>query len=62
MHLQREQLIDILRGASRHLDRHLQIIEEGTQGPDHPIHPAIPETQYIKAFMSRVFSPQSNCA
>jgi 23S rRNA (cytosine1962-C5)-methyltransferase len=60
MHLQREQLIDILRGASRHLDRHLQIIEEGTQGPDHPIHPAIPETQYIKAFMSRVFSPLSN--
>jgi 23S rRNA (cytosine1962-C5)-methyltransferase len=57
MHLQREELIDILRGASRQLERHLQIIEEGMQGPDHPVHPAIPETRYIKAFMSRVYSP-----
>jgi 23S rRNA (cytosine1962-C5)-methyltransferase len=57
MHLQREELVDILRGASRHLERHLQIIEEGMQGPDHPIHPAIPETRYIKAFMSRIYSP-----
>jgi len=56
MHLQREELVDILRGASRHLDRHLQIIEEGMQGPDHPVHPAIPETRYIKAFMSRIYT------
>ena len=57
MHLQRDELVDILRGASRHLDRHLQIIEEGMQGPDHPVHPAIPETRYIKAFMSRIYTP-----
>lgn len=57
MHLQREELIDILRAASRHLDKHLQIVEEGMQGPDHPVHSAIPETRYIKAFMSRVYTP-----
>jgi len=57
MHLEREELIDILRAASRHLERHLQIVEEGMQGPDHPVHPAIPETRYIKAFMSRIYVP-----
>ena len=54
MHLPREELIDVLRAAGRRLDRHVQIVEEGMQGPDHPVHPAIPETRYIKAFMSRV--------
>jgi len=29
-------------------------LEEGHQGPDHPIHPAIPETEYIKTFFGRV--------
>jgi len=24
------------------------------QGPDHPVHPAIPETRYLKAFLVRV--------
>jgi 23S rRNA (cytosine1962-C5)-methyltransferase len=57
MHLQRAELIDVLRAASQHLQRHLQIIEEGMQGPDHPVHAAIPETRYIKAFMSRVYTP-----
>lgn len=54
MHLYREQLVDVLRGASVCLGRHLQIIEEGMQGPDHPVHPVMRETQYIKAIVSRV--------
>lgn len=57
MHLQRDEMVEILRGASRHLDRHLQIIAEGSQGADHPVHPSIPETKYIKAFLSRVYLP-----
>jgi 23S rRNA (cytosine1962-C5)-methyltransferase len=40
--------------SSRHLDRFLEIIEEGHQGPDHPVHPAIPETGYLKAFFARL--------
>ena len=48
-HLQRETLKDVLRASSRHLDRHLVILSEGGQGPDHPVHPAIPETDYLKA-------------
>ena len=52
------QLFDTLRPLllknSRHLDRFMQIVEEGHQGPDHPMHPAIPETAYLKAFFVRV--------
>lgn len=54
MHLKRDVLVDILRQASRHLDRNLQVIEQGYQGPDHPVLPAIPETEYLKALFCRV--------
>ena len=32
----------------------LVVIAEGGQGPDHPVHPAIPETNYLKAFFCAV--------
>ncbi len=54
MHLQRDELMDVLRSGGRRLDRHVQILFEGRQGPDHPIHPAIPETCYLKAFLARI--------
>jgi 23S rRNA (cytosine1962-C5)-methyltransferase len=53
-HLERDTLRDLLLKNSRHLDRFMQIVEEGHQGPDHPVHPAIPETAYLKAFFTRV--------
>ncbi len=53
-HLHRDELRDILLKGSRHIDRFLEIIEEGHQGPDHPMHPAIPETGYLKAFFARL--------
>jgi len=53
-HLQRSQLKSLLLASSRHIDRNLMLLEEGHQGPDHPIHPAIPETEYIKTFFGRV--------
>ncbi|NVK44320.1 MAG: class I SAM-dependent rRNA methyltransferase [Oceanospirillaceae bacterium] len=54
MHLQRDRLVDIIRSNSRELDRNAQIFEQGHQGQDHPLHPAIPETDYLKAFFARV--------
>jgi 23S rRNA (cytosine1962-C5)-methyltransferase len=48
-HLQRETLTDLLRSTARQLDRHLVFIGQGGQGSDHPVHPAIPETDYLKA-------------
>ncbi|WP_275288983.1 class I SAM-dependent rRNA methyltransferase [Halomonas elongata] len=55
MHLGMDRLTDVVRGAARHQDRHGQVIFQGHQGPDHPVHPAIPETSYLKALGVRVF-------
>jgi 23S rRNA (cytosine1962-C5)-methyltransferase len=52
--LPRETLEQLLLQAARHLDRSLQLLERGQQAPDHPIHPAIPETDYLKAAFARV--------
>ncbi|WP_323149671.1 class I SAM-dependent rRNA methyltransferase [Pseudomonas oryzihabitans] len=54
MHLPEDDLQNILLGSARHLDRNLQILERGAQGPDHPVHPAIPETRYIKSLTCRL--------
>jgi 23S rRNA (cytosine1962-C5)-methyltransferase len=45
---------DAIAKAARSLDKHLQILEIGGQAPDHPVHPAIPETRYLKAYFCRV--------
>jgi 23S rRNA (cytosine1962-C5)-methyltransferase len=54
MHLSRGQLIDIVRRSSRHLDKQAQIIGQGGQSFDHPIHPAIAETEYLKTVFTRL--------
>lgn len=54
MHLERARLVDILRANSRELDRNGQIFAQGGQGADHPVHPAIAETEYLKACFMRV--------
>ncbi|WP_067862948.1 class I SAM-dependent rRNA methyltransferase [Neptuniibacter marinus] len=54
MHLERQRLVDIIRSNSRELDRNAQIFDQGHQGADHPVHPAIPETDYLKSFFVRV--------
>jgi 23S rRNA (cytosine1962-C5)-methyltransferase len=53
-HLSRDALLGAMLRASRGGRGELQILEEGHQGPDHPVHPAIPETSYLKAFIARV--------
>jgi 23S rRNA (cytosine1962-C5)-methyltransferase len=53
-HLAQDELIDAIQQAARHLGRFVQIVEVGGHAPDHPIHPAIPETRYLKALVCRV--------
>jgi len=53
-HLAESHLQQILLQTARHLDRSLQVLERGHQAPDHPVHPAIPETSYLKALFCRV--------
>lgn len=54
MHLAREELVDVIRASARHIDRQAQVVFHGHQGADHPIHPAIAETEYLKAVFARV--------
>lgn len=53
-HLPDRELAKIIQRASRHVDRYAQILEWGQQAVDHPEHPAIPETRYLKACTVRV--------
>jgi 23S rRNA (cytosine1962-C5)-methyltransferase len=53
-HLGADELLSAIQSAARHSGRFLQILESGGQSPDHPLHPAIPETRYLKAFFCRV--------
>lgn len=53
-HLSEQALSDVLQAAGRHSAREVQILETGGQSPDHPIHPAVPETRYLKAFFCRI--------
>ena len=53
-HLAESELVAAVQSAARHALRFVQIIEVGGQSPDHPIHPAIPETRYLKALFCRV--------
>ena len=53
-HMGAEALLQEIQQAARHTDRSLQLLERGFQAPDHPVHPAIPETAYLKSFSFRV--------
>ncbi|MEY6431960.1 class I SAM-dependent rRNA methyltransferase [Thioalkalicoccus limnaeus] len=52
-HLSAEALLGCVQAAARRTGRGLQLLASGQQGPDHPIHPAIPETAYLKHFVLR---------
>ncbi|HTY49184.1 MAG TPA: class I SAM-dependent rRNA methyltransferase [Steroidobacteraceae bacterium] len=53
-HLAEDQLTAAVQAAARHAGRCVQVLEYGGQSPDHPVHPAIPETRYLKALFCRV--------
>lgn len=52
-HLERDAFVQSVQQAARRAGRRLQLILSGSQGPDHPIHPAIPETAYLKTLVFR---------
>ena len=54
MHLTAESLLDVVRASSRQLQREVRVIGRGYQGPDHPVHPAIAETAYLKTLFCQV--------
>ncbi len=55
-HLSKANLHEILRSSARHIDRHMAFFAMTGQGYDHPVHPAIPETEYLKTYFCSVSS------
>lgn len=55
-HLAEGDLLAAIQAAARHVSRFVQVIAVGGQSSDHPLHPAIPETRYLKAFFCRVLT------
>lgn len=53
-HMPRATLISQVQAAASHIDRTLTLFDQASQAPDHPIHPAIPETEYLKTLFFRV--------
>jgi 23S rRNA (cytosine1962-C5)-methyltransferase len=53
-HLPQSELLACVQAAARRGGRLAQVLEAGGQSPDHPVHPAIPETSYLKALFCRV--------
>lgn len=53
-HLGREQLLNEIRQASYLANVECQVLEQGHQGPDHPVHPAMSETDYLKSYICHI--------
>jgi len=53
-HMSREALLHGVQQGARHLERNVQVLTSLQQASDHPVHPAIPETDYLKGFICRV--------
>lgn len=52
--LDAEGLRTVVRKAATQRKADVQILEQGGQGPDHPVHPAMPETSYLTTLLCRV--------
>ncbi len=53
MHLARADMLSVLQQAAVRAGCRVQVVEQSAQGADHPIHPAIPETEYLKGIFLR---------
>jgi 23S rRNA (cytosine1962-C5)-methyltransferase len=53
-HFNAEGLLDALNRAACSLGVHLRVIKRLAQSADHPIHPGMPETEYLKGFIAEV--------
>jgi 23S rRNA (cytosine1962-C5)-methyltransferase len=53
-HLPAMNFPELLQSAAQSAGVQLSVIAAGGQSPDHPVHPAMPETRYLKALFARV--------
>lgn len=55
-HMPRNLFLERMNQAGNDVDRSLQLFHEGRQAMDHPIHPAMAETEYLKVLFARVLN------
>jgi 23S rRNA (cytosine1962-C5)-methyltransferase len=55
MHIGMDDMMALLQRAAYRSQNTIQILERGHQGPDHPLHVCIPETDYLKAVVARKY-------
>ncbi|MBV5308817.1 class I SAM-dependent rRNA methyltransferase [Chromatium okenii] len=53
-HMDRDTFLRGVQLSARRAGRNAQLLETGQQGPDHPVHPAIAETAYLKTCFVRI--------
>jgi 23S rRNA (cytosine1962-C5)-methyltransferase len=59
-HVDRDAFLRLLQKASRHAGNDLRLLFEGGQSADHPVHPAMPETRYLKALFLQVAGTEAS--
>jgi 23S rRNA (cytosine1962-C5)-methyltransferase len=50
-HVPEEEFWNVILAAARDARRTIRLIEQRSQGPDHPVLGAMPETRYLKCFL-----------
>jgi 23S rRNA (cytosine1962-C5)-methyltransferase len=50
-HVHEERFLEEVATAAREVGRRVRILRRGEQAPDHPVHPGVPETRYLKHFV-----------
>ena len=53
-HLTEKELLDAIQDAAMRTGKHATVLAKLQQSPDHPVHPAIPETAYLKGYICRI--------
>ena len=54
-HVSEEQFVAMINEAAKETGKRVRFVELRTQGHDHPILPAAPETKYLKCAIMQIF-------
>jgi 23S rRNA (cytosine1962-C5)-methyltransferase len=53
-HPTEKEILEAVTAGCAKANRHASLVYSGTAGPDHPVHPNLPETRYLKALGFRI--------
>jgi len=53
-HVGLPEFIDVVSSGIADTDRSARILRIGSAGPDHPVHPLLPESAYLKSLLLQI--------